>query len=91
MTKETEKEVDGEIPMGNDDKDRMGAGTGTGRNKVEMSIFGFKFQDLSTEVKYMISFAFIALIFLGISYGLKVIKSFDRQVKSKAKKDKKNK
>ena len=42
MTKETEKEVDGEIPMGNDDKDRMGAGTGTGRNKVEMSIFGFK-------------------------------------------------
>lgn len=66
-----------------------GAGAGMGRKQVDMTIFGFKFQDLSTELKYFISFLLIGLIFGGMYYGLVKVKSFDRKIKNKVKKDKK--
>jgi len=63
---------------------------GNGKKNIEFNLFGIKINELSSEIKYLISFIFIGIVFGAIIFGLKKIKSMDRQVKSKAKKDKKN-
>ena len=81
----------GDLFMDNEEKEEVKRGTGPKKqNKVEMTIFGFNFEKLPSGVKYFISFLLIGLIFAGIAYGLKYIKSMDRKVKIKTKKDKKN-
>lgn len=63
---------------------------GNGKKNIEFNLFGVNITEMSSSVKYFLSFFFIVLLFGAIIYGLKKIKSFDRQVKSKVKKDKKN-
>jgi flagellar biogenesis protein FliO len=63
---------------------------GNGKKNIDFILFGININEISTNIKYFISFVFIILLFGSIIYGLKKIKSFDRQVKSKVKKDKKN-
>ncbi len=63
---------------------------GNGKKNIDFSLFGVNITDMSASVKYSLSFLFIGLLFGAIIYGLIKIKSFNRQVKSKVKKDKKN-
>lgn len=63
---------------------------GNGKKNIDFNLFGVNITEMSTSVKYLISFIFIVLLFGAIIYGLIKIKSFDRQVKSKVKKDKRN-
>ncbi len=61
------------------------------RNKnIEFNLFGLKINELSSGIKYTFGFIFIGLLFSAIIYGLIKIKSYDRKVKNKNKKDKKN-
>jgi hypothetical protein len=75
--------------MGNEEREEIGKGSKIGRNKVDMTLFGFKIEELPKEVKLFVAALTIGLIVIGMIYGLRKIKSLDRQVKSKIKKDKK--
>lgn len=81
-------EEDNEIPLGNEDLENMSIGNG--KKNIDFNLFGVNINEMSSTVKYFLSFIFIALLFGAIIYGLMKIKSFDRQVKSKVKKDKRN-
>jgi uncharacterized protein (UPF0333 family) len=75
--------------MGKEDREEIGNGAKIGRGKVEMTLFGIKIEDLSKEFKLLVAAITIFLIVIGMIYGLRRIRSFDRQVKAKIKKDKK--
>ena len=81
-------EEEKEIPLGNDDFENMNVGNGKKNN--DFNLFGFNIHKLSSEIKYLIGFLFIGGLFAAIIYGLKRIKSLDRPIKIKTKKDKKN-
>lgn len=63
---------------------------GNGKKNIDFNLFGVNINEMSSSIKYFISFLFIGILFGAIIYGLRKIKSFDRPVKSKVKKDKKN-
>ena len=63
---------------------------GNGKKNIDFNLFGVNINEMSSSIKYTLSFIFIGLLFGSIIYWLIKIKSFDRKVKSKAKKDKGN-